>query len=35
MERNIERLLAENNPHEKEKLRKWEEELQQELISLT
>ena len=35
MERNIERLLAENNPHEAEKLRKWEEELQQELISLT
>ena len=35
MERNIERLLAENNPHEEEKLRKWEEELQQELISLT
>ena len=34
MERNIERLLAENNPHEEDKLRKWEEELQQELISL-
>ena len=35
MERNIERLLAENNPREEEKLRKREEELQQELISLT
>ena len=35
VEGNIERLLAENNPHEEEKLRKWEEELQQELISLT
>lgn len=34
MERNIERLLAENNPHEEEKLRKQEEELQQELINL-
>ena len=34
MERNIERLLAENNPREEEKLRKREEELQQELISL-
>lgn len=34
MERNIERLIAENNPHEEEKLRKREEELQQELISL-
>ena len=34
MERNIERLLAENNPREEEKLRKREEELQQELINL-
>ena len=34
MEQNIERLLAENNPREEEKLRKREEELQQELISL-
>ena len=34
MERNIERLLAENNPHKEEKLRKQEEELQQELISM-
>lgn len=34
MEHNIERPLAENNPREEEKLRKREEELQQELISL-
>ena len=34
MERNIERLLAENNPREERKLHKCEEELQQELISL-
>ena len=34
MKRNNERLLAENNPHKEEKLRKQEEELQQELISL-
>ena len=34
MERNIERLLAENNQSEEDKLRKQEEELQQELISL-
>ncbi len=34
MERNIERLLAENNPGEEERLRKKEESLQQELINL-
>ena len=34
MERNIERLIAENKPREEEKLRKQEEVRQQELISL-
>ena len=34
MERNIERILEENNPREEEKLHKLEEELQQELIRL-